>query len=150
MVRRDWQALYRVSPVETRPAAGVLDLAPQPPLMHPKRRRARAPAHQLFHRGQDLVERERRERCGIVGYPIGNHELPAVHEATARVNDIGLVAVALVCIRFDQWFRQAANNLGRVVTIEQESADAVLSHGPHAVADYEPAGFGFDRRATIA
>jgi hypothetical protein len=25
----------------------------------------------LFHRSQDLVKRERGERCGIVGYPVG-------------------------------------------------------------------------------
>ena len=37
----------------------------------------------LFHRGQDLGKRQRRERCGVVGYPVGNDELAAVHEATA-------------------------------------------------------------------
>jgi hypothetical protein len=37
----------------------------------------------LFHRAQDLVKRQRRERSGIVGYPIGNDELPIMHEAAA-------------------------------------------------------------------
>src|SRR5580658_1059041 len=73
-----------------------------------------------------------------------------MHEAAARIHDIGHVAVTLVCIWLDQWFWQPADYLRRVVTIEQEGADAVFSHQPHAVADYQPAGLGFDRRPTIA
>jgi len=67
--------------------------------------------HRLFHRLQDLVERERRERRGVVGYPVGNHELPAMHQTAARVNDIGHIAVPLIYIGFDQWFRQPAITL---------------------------------------
>jgi len=37
----------------------------------------------LFHRGQNLGKWQRRERCRVVGYPVGNDELPAMHEAAA-------------------------------------------------------------------
>lgn len=104
----------------------------------------------LFHCSQDLIKRNRGERRGVVRYAVRNDGPPAMHEATARVNDIGHVAVALVYVWLDQWLRQAPDSLCRVVTIEQESANAVLSHWAHAVADYEPAGFGFDRRAAVA
>ena len=50
----------------------------------------------LFHGSQDLVERKGGESRGIVGYPVGNHELPAMDETSARINDIGHVPVALV------------------------------------------------------
>jgi len=50
----------------------------------------------LFHGSQDLVERKGGKGRGIVGYPVGNHELPAMDETSARINDIGHVAVALV------------------------------------------------------
>jgi hypothetical protein len=33
----------------------------------------------LFHRGQNLVKRQRRERCGVLGYAVGNDELLAMH-----------------------------------------------------------------------
>src|SRR5208283_1998040 len=42
---------------------------------------------QLLHRGQDLPQRKRREGRGVVGYPVGNDELPVVHQAAARVDD---------------------------------------------------------------
>lgn len=50
----------------------------------------------LCHRGQYLLKRQRGERCGVVGYPVGNHQLAAMHEAAAGVNDIGHVTIALV------------------------------------------------------
>lgn len=68
------------------------------------------PRRYIF-RSQDMVKRERRERRGIVGYPVGNNELSAMHDAATRVNDIGHIAVALICIGPDQWFRQAAEYL---------------------------------------
>jgi hypothetical protein len=73
-----------------------------------------------------------------------------MHEAAARINNVRHIAVALGCIWPDQWFRQAADNLCRVVAIQQESADAVLSHCPHSVTDYQPAGFGFNGRAAVS
>ena len=59
-------------------------------------RRMAAPPRWLFHGSQDLVERKGGESRGIVGYPVGNHELPAMDETSARINDIGHVPVALV------------------------------------------------------
>jgi len=58
----------------------------------------------LFH-GSRTWSADRGERGGVVGYPVGNHELPAMHEAAAGVNDIGHIAVALVYVGFDQWFQ---------------------------------------------
>jgi len=53
-----------------------------------------------------------------------------MHQAAARVDDIRYIAIALFRIRCDQRLRQAADDLGRVVKIEQEGADAVLAHRP--------------------
>jgi hypothetical protein len=38
----------------------------------------------LFHRGQDLVERQRHERRGVVGYSVRDNELP-VHRTNSSL-----------------------------------------------------------------
>src|SRR5437868_15480206 len=72
----------------------------------------------LFHCIQDLFQRNRSERCGVVGYPVGNDQLLSMHEAAARVNDIRNVTVAFVYIGLDQGFREAADNFCWIVQIE--------------------------------
>jgi hypothetical protein len=62
----------------------------------------------LLHRRQNFVERRRGERCGGVGYPVGNNQLPAVHQTAAGVNHVWDVAFALVLVGLDQWLTQTA------------------------------------------
>ena len=78
--------------------------------------------HRTFRRGQYFIERHRGERCGIVGHPAGNNELPAVQETAAAVNHVWAVAFALAFVWLDEWLRQAANIFGRVVMLEQGKA----------------------------
>jgi hypothetical protein len=80
----------------------------------------------LFHRGQNFVERHRGERCGVVGYPVGNNELPTVQQTAAGINHVWDIAFALVFVWRDERLRQAADDFGRVVTVQQEGADAIL------------------------
>jgi hypothetical protein len=48
-----------------------------------RRRAVLAVVMTLFHRDQDLVERQRRERRGVAGYSVGDNELPAMRQASA-------------------------------------------------------------------
>ena len=71
-------------------------------------------------------------------------------EAAAPVNHIWNVAVALVCIRLDQGFREAADYL---VGSSRSSRKAPMQYfriGPTPWLITEPAGVGFDWRAAVA
>jgi hypothetical protein len=61
----------------------------------------------LLHCGQNFAERYRGERCGVVGYPVGNNQLPAMHQTAAGVNHVWDIAFALVFVGFGQWLTQA-------------------------------------------
>ena len=95
--------------------------------------------------GRNFVERHRGKRCGVVVRPEGDIDLSAVQKTAAGVNDVGDVAFPLVFVGLDEWLSQVANDFVRVFTIEQEGADAIFPHWPHAMADDEATGFGLDR-----
>ena len=99
----------------------------------------------LLHRGQNFVERQCREGCCVVRHPVGDNELPAAEETATGINDVGDVAFSLILVWLDQGLAQAADDFGRIVQIEQESANTILSHRSNSVADHEPAGLSFNR-----
>src|SRR5204863_6887762 len=100
--------------------------------------------------GQDVVDCQGGEACAVIGHGVGNDELPAVEQAATGINDVRHVTFTLVFVGFDQRLAQPANDFGRIVQIQQECADAIFAHRTHALAEHEPAGFGFDRRPAVA
>jgi hypothetical protein len=70
----------------------------------------------------------RGERCGVVGHPVGINPLAVLEQTAVKLSHVWDVAFALVFVVFNQRLGLAANNFGRVVTIEQESDDATLPH----------------------
>src|SRR5688572_12833347 len=104
----------------------------------------------LFHCGQHVAQRKRGEGGAVIGLGVGDDELSPVDQTAAGVNDVGHVAFALVFVGLDQRFAEAANDFGRIVQIQEECADAIFTHGAHAVAEDEPARLGLDGRAAIA
>jgi hypothetical protein len=62
-------------------------------------------------------EGRRGERCGVLGHPVRNNQMPAAQETAAVVNEVGDVAFALVLVGLDERLTQAANDFGRVVTL---------------------------------
>ena len=72
-----------------------------------------------------------------------------MEQSAARINDVGYVAFPFALIRFEQGFSQAADHFGGIVAIEEERADAVLSHGADAVAEDQPACIGLDGGSAV-
>ena len=104
----------------------------------------------LFHRGQELVEREGSEGGGGVAHRVRDDQFPAMQEAAAGVNDIRHIAFALGFVGLSNGSRRRPMTCVGIFQIEQKRADAILAHGAHAVAEHEPARFRFDRRTAIA
>jgi len=89
------------------------------------------------------------ETGGVIGQTIGNDQFAVVEQSAACVNDVRYIAFTLVLVWLEQGFPQAADDLGRVIAIEQESADAVLSQRADTVTENQPSGSGLDRRSTV-
>ena len=104
----------------------------------------------LLHRREKPIDRHRRESRKAVGDRVRQHERAVVHHRTAGICDIGHIAVALFGARLDQRAGHACQQFGRVVAIEQADAEAIVTHGAHAVCDNQPSFFDLDRRAAVA
>ncbi len=68
----------------------------------------------------------------------------------AGVDDVGHIALAFRRLGADQRLARTAQNLGRIVLVQENGADRVFSDRPNAVDQQQPAVVQFDRRAAIA
>src|SRR5512142_1027883 len=85
----------------------------------------------------------------MISQTVRNDQAPVVEQGAAGINDVWHVTFALVFVRLDQRLAETADHLARVLAIQKERADAVLSHRPGAVAEDHPPGIGLDGRAAI-
>ena len=72
-----------------------------------------------------------------------------MEQGPAAVDDVGHVAFSSGAFWRQEGFAQAADDLCRIVQVEQRCPDAILAHGADAVGDHQPAGFGFDGRPAV-
>ena len=84
------------------------------------------------------------EAGGVIGQTIGDDQLVAVKKGATRIDDVGHVAFTLVLVGFEQRFAKPTDHFGRIITIEQERSDTVLSQGANTVAEDQPARVGLD------
>src|SRR5438132_1021949 len=81
-----------------------------------------------FHGSQHVSEWDGCETGGVIGQTIGNDQSAAVDQSATSINDIRDVAFTLVLVRLEQGFAKPSNHFAGIIAIEQERADAVLSH----------------------
>ena len=86
----------------------------------------------------------------MIGRSVRDDQVAAVQKTSARVNNVRDVALPLVFIGFDKGFPHSADDLGGIITIEQEGANGILPHRAHSVTEHEPAGFSFNRRTAVS
>ena len=106
--------------------------------------------HVLTHGSQHFVQRDSRETGGVIGQAIGNDQFTFVDESSTGINDVGYVAFPLVLVWCEQGFAKATDYLDRIIEIEKERTDAVLSQGADTVAEDQPAGIGLDGGPAIS
>jgi hypothetical protein len=95
--------------------------------------------------GEQLVERDRDDARADVGVPVGQHEVVGVNHAAARVHDVGHVSLALVDVGAQQRLVEVADDLTRLVEVEEKCAQCVAPHWPDTVGDHEPTCVGLER-----
>ena len=101
-------------------------------------------------RRQQGVQIHAHNAGGLVTHGVGDDHLPAVDERPAAVDHIGHIAFPAAALRLDQGFPQPADDPSGVFQVQQDRADAILAHGPHAVGEHQPAAFRFHGRPAVA
>src|ERR1035438_7752967 len=103
----------------------------------------------LLHSGQHFIELDRGKTGGIIGHSVRDEQFAVVEQRTARIGNVWHISFPFAQDWFQQGFTQAANHFGRIVKIEQESADRVFSHRADAVAQHQPASLRLNRRPAV-
>jgi hypothetical protein len=90
------------------------------------------------------------EAGGRIAHRVRDDDFASVQQAAAGINNIRDVTFALRFIRTQQRFAQTFDDAHWVVQVEQERAEAIPPHCADAVAQHQPARFGFNRRIAVA
>src|SRR3984885_9329059 len=101
------------------------------------------------HGSQYLFKRDSREAGSMVGQTIRNDQLTVMEQSAARIDHVGHVAFPFPLVGFEQRLAEAPDHFGGIVAIEQERADAVLSHGADPVAEDQPARIGLNGGSAV-
>jgi hypothetical protein len=98
---------------------------------------------------QHLIKWDGSETGGVIGQTIGNDQLAVVEESATRINDVGHVAFPFALFGFEQGFAEAADHFSKIIAIEEERTDAVLSHRADTVAEDQPPCVGLDGGSAV-
>src|SRR5258708_5057840 len=101
-------------------------------------------------RGEELVEVDGGEADGGIADPERDEQGSLVVESTARVDDVGDVAVLFGRRGGYQRLGQSSDDAGGVLEVEQRGADGIGSHRTNPVGEDEPARLGLDGRTAVA
>jgi len=104
----------------------------------------------LLHGRQYFLKWHGSETGGVIGQTKGDDQFALVEESATCINGVRYVAFTLVLVGFEQGFAEATDHFGRIIAIEQERADAVLSQGADTVAKNQPACVGLNGGPAVA